>query len=502
MSLARRVTLLFGVLLAVVSILGVLVVLDVIAQRAAQREVISLLTASLDASHRLALSQAALDGDLARLAITADPTARAQIAIRLDDQERLMSGLVAAVSSDADLGSLVRPVRQAITASRTQIVVPLLTAVDDGRLSQAQLLLVSDRAQESAEAIRSAIREVFDALAQRRAQADAGVERAWRTLLITVLVSLLCIVAAWIAVVRILQRGVLGPVNDIRASLRTTAADRHTPLEVTGPDEIRALATDAEAMRRELVRQADEADAARIAMLQDAPLAAELRETMRPRLPDIDWLGLHGTTRPGEGVIAGDWWDAIARPDGSIAIVIADVSGHGVGAGTAAVQVRAVVESALASGASPADAVALAGHALASSTHFATLAVLVIDDTRLHWVNAGHPAPIVVRGDASDDRCMPTGPIVSRLGGRWEQRSVPFPAESVVIAFTDGLIEAVDARGVDLDEGELMRWVHAVRAEAPGDAGELAERIVARARGRAIALADDVTVVCVARPTR
>lgn len=500
MSLARRVTLLFGTLLAVVSMLGVLVVLDVIAQRNAQRAVSSLLNASLDASHRLALAQAGLDAELARLAIKASPEARAQIADRLDEQERLMAALVAAVSTDAGLGSIVRPVREAITASRAQVVAPLLTAVDAGRMSQAQLLLVSDRARDSAEAIRSAIGEVFDALAQRRTQVDARAERAWRTLLITVLVSLLCIIAAWIAVVRILHRGVLGPVHDLRAGMRATAGDRHTPLDITGPQEIRALAMDAEAMRRELVRQADEAEAARTAMRQDAPLAAEVREAMRPRFPVVDWLRLHGTTRPGEGVVAGDWWDAITRPDGSIAIVIADVSGHGVGAGTAAMQVRAVLDATLAAGASPREAVELAQHALDSSQHFATLVILIVDAASLRWVNAGHPAPVVVRADGSADRCSPTGPMLSRLGGMWEEGRTHLPAGSAVLAFTDGLIEARDAAGAELDEADLIAWVGAEPVGVRTDPGELAERLVARARRRATALTDDVTLVCAARP--
>ena len=502
MSLARRVTLLFGTLLAVVSVLGVLVVLDVIAQRNAQREVTSLLKASLEASQQLALTQAGLDEALARLAIGPDPTLRSQIAARLDEQERLMTGLVSAVSSDAELGKIVRPVRAAIAASRAQVVDPLLAAVDGGRMTQARSLALSEQTQSSAQEIRSAIRDVYSALAQRRSAADAQLDAAWRTLLITVLVTLVCIALAWAAIVRILRRGVLGPVDDLRTSMRATASDRHTPLPVFGPVEIRALAVDAEAMRRELVRQADEAEAARTAMLQDAPLAAEMHEAMRPRFPQVDWLRLHGTTRPGEGVVAGDWWDAITCPDGSIAIVIADVSGHGVGAGTAAIQVRAVLDSALTSGASPAAAVELAHHALAASTHFATLVVMTVDQTALTWTNAGHPAPIIVRPDGSADRCVPTGPIISRLGGHWDQRRTPLPEGSVIVAFTDGLTEAVDADGVELDEDELLTWVRAERADVRGDPRELVERTVARARARAVALGDDVTVLCVARHTR
>lgn len=502
MSLARRVTLLFVSLLAVVLALGALVTLGVLAQRDAERRETRLLDASLAASHELALGQARLTESLAALVQTRDPRLRADVAAQIADQAQRVGDLVATSAQDARLRDIAGPLRDALAAASDRAVQPILGAVDAGDLDRARELLASDRTRASAEQVRAAIQGVYSGLAARRALVDAQLDDSWRTLLITIIVAAVSLVLAWLAVLRIMQRGVLAPIDEIRRSLRETAMDRHSAIDAQGPDEIRALAVDAEAMRRELVRQADEAEAARLALLEDAPLTAEIQAAMRPRLPDVSWLRMHGTTRPGEGVVAGDWWDAIARPDGSIAIVIADVSGHGVGAGTAAVQVRAVLDSSLAAGASPAEAVALARHALGASTHFVTLVIVVIDDDALTWVNAGHPPPIVVRADASTDRCAPTGPMVSRLGGDWQERRVPFPMGSVLVAFTDGLTEAVDASGSALDEAELVAWVRGEGATVRDDPRELAERLLARARRRAVALPDDVTVLCAGRPTR
>ena len=502
MSLARRVTLLFGSLLAIVLILGALVVANVLAQREAERKETRLLAASLTASHEFALGQARLTESLAALAQARDPQLRTDVTAQIADQAQRVGDLVTSSAQDTELGALVTPLNDAFARSRSEVVQPILDAVDAGELNRARLLLASDRARASATEVRDAMQQVYAGLAQRRAVVDSRLEDSWRTLFITLLVTTVCLVMAWIAVLRIVHRGVLAPVNDIRSSLRASAANRHLPIPAEGPEELASLAADAEAMRRELVRQADEADAARMALLQDAPLAAEMREAMRPRFPEVGWLRLHGSTRPGEGVIAGDWWDAIARPDGSIAIIIADVSGHGVGAGTAAMQVRAVLDSALADGASPGDALTLVRHALASSPHFVTVVVMVIDDEMLTWANAGHPAPLVVRADTSALRCAQTGPIASRLGGHWDEGRMPFPPGSVIVAFTDGLIEAVDASGAELDEDELVGWVRAAPDGVRMNPQELAERVLANARHRASTLADDVTVLCISRPTR
>lgn len=79
---------------------------------------------------------------------------------------------------------------------------------------------------------------------------------------------------------------------------------------------------------------------------------------------------------------------------------------------------------------------------------------------------------------------------------------MPFPPGSVIVAFTDGLIEAVDASGAELDEDELVRWVRAMPDGVRMNPQELAERVLANARHRASTLTDDVTVLCISRPTR
>ena len=172
MSLARRVTLLFGSLLAIVLILGGLVTMNVLAQRDAERKETRLLDASLTASHDLALGQARLAQSLAALVQARDPQLRADVADQITDQAKRVGSLVASSAQDRELGALTEPLNDALTTSRTEVVQPILDAVDAGQFARARLLLASDRARASAADVRAAMQDVYTGLAQRRATVD------------------------------------------------------------------------------------------------------------------------------------------------------------------------------------------------------------------------------------------------------------------------------------------------------------------------------------------
>lgn len=104
------------------------------------------------------------------------------------------------------------------------------------------------------------------------------------------------------------------------------------------------------------------------------------------------------------------------------------------------------------------------------ASRFATavLARLDLDSGRLTWVNAGHPAPLVVRDSAllPAHTCPSSLPLGLQDGPARECSTQLRPGDRVLL-YTDGVVEARSPQGEFFGEERLAEFV--VRAEAAGD---------------------------------
>jgi serine phosphatase RsbU (regulator of sigma subunit)/anti-sigma regulatory factor (Ser/Thr protein kinase)/anti-anti-sigma regulatory factor len=109
----------------------------------------------------------------------------------------------------------------------------------------------------------------------------------------------------------------------------------------------------------------------------------------------------------------GDWFDAVARPDGKVALVTGDVVGHGVAASGVMGQLRAVLQDRLSDGEDPASALAAADRFARRRpiAHATTVCVAVLDPATgdLTYCTAGHPAPLIIPADAPPPARRPEG---------------------------------------------------------------------------------------------
>ena len=172
--------------------------------------------------------------------------------------------------------------------------------------------------------------------------------------------------------------------------------------------------------------------------------------------------------------MGGDWYDVIPMPGGSVGLVMSDVAGKGLKAASMVGRLRSALR-----------AYALEGHdtgrvveqlnrlvwADSLEGQMATLLFVVVDpnESRMHWVNAGHPAPLLV-ADEGVPQFLERGGSVP-LGvlpfPTYEPRTVPMHPGSTLVLYTDGLIERP---GEHLDDGmkELLRGAGgARRSRAP-----------------------------------
>jgi PAS domain S-box-containing protein len=204
----------------------------------------------------------------------------------------------------------------------------------------------------------------------------------------------------------------------------------------------------------------------------EAMQAASLPKHL-PKMPTVD---MHAIYVPGraDAAIGGDWYDAFRLRDGRLVVSIGDVSGSGIDAAVTMSNMRQIIRGTAQVHADPVLMLNAADRALRleDTDLFVTAFVAVIDPIRrsIVYANAGHPPPYV--RDASgglltlefDD--LPLG-LRNRSVAR--SRSIDVEEDSILVFYTDGLIESTHniLAGIETLESVLRQPAF---AEAPNPA--------------------------------
>jgi len=164
--------------------------------------------------------------------------------------------------------------------------------------------------------------------------------------------------------------------------------------------------------------------------------------------------------------LGGDLYDYADATRGRTALLIADVSGHGVSAAMLTGIVKSAFHASHVDGCEPLAVVQRIATGLAafSPDRFVTLAAALIcpDEHELRYVNAGHP-PIVLWGPAREPLWLEsTGPLVSPAltAATWTARAVPINEGEHLLLYTDGISETLadsDGRAEDRFAAALAR---------------------------------------------
>ncbi|MDI1289479.1 MAG: PP2C family protein-serine/threonine phosphatase, partial [bacterium] len=382
---------------------------------------------------------------------------------------------------------------------------PSVVAMLSGQQARAIRITNAKAAWTSYDAMTEASNALSKAVNRYRDEASDVVNSFTVFLGITLLVVGILITLGLVAFLLGIQQWVLAPLKHVRRDLQQAAREigHESPITPVGPPELRAVAVDGEHLRRSLVAEIDEARAAREGLAQDAPLVAAMQAELVAPAVSVPGVLVSGVSQSAEGVMAGDWWDQIVRPDGTLAIVVADVSGHGPEASVTAIRVRSVLRSGLERGLPVEEIVEMAAASCANDAHFVTGIVLIIDAVggTDSWLNAGHHPAILVTHDKEASLCEPTGPLISSLGGTWTVRSRYFRPGDVLVAFTDGLVESRNADGDELESSMVSQFIRGLDSWVRESPEELITRLLAQVRHRASDWRrDDVTLVAAARP--
>ena len=154
--------------------------------------------------------------------------------------------------------------------------------------------------------------------------------------------------------------------------------------------------------------------------------------------------------------IGGDWWDVCALSGGRTGIGLGDVAGRGLQAAVVMGQARSAMRAAALADRSPAAVLELLDTQLAGlfegssaesggGPRFATAVYAALDPQAqlLRVANAGHP-PLLVSypGERAVEVQARPGPPLGLRMPTYDELEVPFPPGSLLVGFTDGLVES------------------------------------------------------------
>ncbi|MDX6635294.1 MAG: hypothetical protein QOF06_1497, partial [Solirubrobacterales bacterium] len=234
---------------------------------------------------------------------------------------------------------------------------------------------------------------------------------------------------------------------------------------------------------------------------RDRRIAETLQRSLLPeQLPDLAGVELAARYEPaaGEADVGGDWYDAMVLNGDSLAIAMGDVAGKGLAAAAMVGRLRSALRAYAFEHDDPAVVVDRLNRLLASEPteiELTTLlfAVLSPSSGRLAWVNAGHPAPLVVpeHGEPTwltDGLGIPLGAMTSP---GYRVAETVLPAGALLLLYTDGVVER-PSRPLDEGFARLAREAGAAR----GDTATLVDAVV-RGSANSGGGHDDVAVLAV-----
>jgi serine phosphatase RsbU (regulator of sigma subunit) len=220
----------------------------------------------------------------------------------------------------------------------------------------------------------------------------------------------------------------------------------------------------------------------------------------RPQLPGIEVGDVYESSARVD--VGGDVYDFLALADGRLAVVLGDVTGHGIDAAADMAMAKFVFRCLAREHPEPAEFLAAANDVVCGEIapgKFITMLYLIIDPLRgeVACASAGHPPPRIVEPSGVVRALEPSGLVLGiEAGQQYEETHERLQPGAAVVVFTDGVLEA--RRDGELYGDARLDRLLAERGGLP--AAELAREVVDDCRRFGGAeLADDCAVVVIKR---
>ena len=219
----------------------------------------------------------------------------------------------------------------------------------------------------------------------------------------------------------------------------------------------------------------------RVVMKRDLQIAREIQTWLLPgAAPKIPGLAVAYATRPAN-TVAGDYYDVFPRPgktneENRVVLAVADVAGKSIPAAMLMATFQASLKTlSTAQVALPELAANMNRYACSNSQgglRFTTAFLAEYDATHrtIQYINAGHNNPILRRASGQIERLDVGGlPFGIMPEVKYEAATVTLSPGDWLVIFTDGLVEAVNARDEEYGETRLLIAIEGGRSLEPGD---------------------------------
>jgi len=194
---------------------------------------------------------------------------------------------------------------------------------------------------------------------------------------------------------------------------------------------------------------------------RELELSRQIQNEMLPHgLLKVGLTEVAGVSVPAREV-GGDFFNYFALQDGTIALLVGDVSGKGVGAALLMANVQATLRARLPLDGNLPHLVAQLDLEVAANTPpevYLTLFVGILDPARrlLRYVNAGHNPQFLLRPDGHIERMGASGlPVGLMPGYPYEERTIDVGAGELLFLYTDGTVEVFNEAGDMFDADRL-----------------------------------------------
>ena len=204
---------------------------------------------------------------------------------------------------------------------------------------------------------------------------------------------------------------------------------------------------------------------------RELEIAREVQERLFPQIrPEVPGVDLAGFCRPAQ-IVGGDYYDFFLLPSTSpteapLALALGDISGKGISASLVMASLRASLRSI--AGLRQGDLGTLISrvneivYQSSTSSRYATFFYAEYDPFThlLTYVNAGHNPPYILRGTETI-ALAPTGTVVGLLSDTaYDQATLQLHPGDVLIAFTDGISEAMNHQDEEWGEDNMLASAH------------------------------------------
>ncbi|MBU0935863.1 MAG: serine/threonine-protein phosphatase [Spirochaetes bacterium] len=188
-------------------------------------------------------------------------------------------------------------------------------------------------------------------------------------------------------------------------------------------------------------------------IINEMNLAVELQKSLLPKsYPATDLISFTHRYIP-MAMVGGDFFDIKKLADNMVAILISDVSGHGVAPAFITAMIRSSFDYLVSKDRPPATVISLLNDEFSKiidTDHYVTAFYAVLDFTTMtcRYCNAGHPHQLLIHADGSHSEMTANNPIIGMLDHyEYKDIEIPFSQGDLLCFFTDGIMEARDENG-------------------------------------------------------